>query len=245
MAALTDIIAPLEQEGTKSVVRKWLASVGDQLKINDPIVELETDKVSVEVAAEAEGVLAVILMTEGEQAEPGAVLGRISTDGQGPVRDQLRESELDSAIPNGAPSSPLPLDGGEAGRGGERAVPSEAGAGGSAPSSVQPLPAVGSPPSPALPPSRGKGVSISSFDPELRLSPSVRRRLIETGADPEAMTGTGKGGRLTRSDVDAAVSSPAVAKPPKVGGMQTIPHDSMRLRIAEHMASSVRDAPHV
>ncbi|MGZ8369419.1 MAG: 2-oxo acid dehydrogenase subunit E2, partial [Caulobacteraceae bacterium] len=50
---------------------------------------------------------------------------------------------------------------------------------------------------------------------------------------------------LTRSDVDAAVSSPAVAKPPKVGGMQTIPHDSMRLRIAEHMASSVRDAPHV
>ena len=42
MADLTDIIAPLEQEGTKSVVRAWLAKVGDRLSLNDPIVELET-----------------------------------------------------------------------------------------------------------------------------------------------------------------------------------------------------------
>ena len=58
MGQLVDITAPLEQEGTKSVVKAWHARIGDALKLNDPIVELETDKVAVEVAAEQAGVLA-------------------------------------------------------------------------------------------------------------------------------------------------------------------------------------------
>jgi 2-oxoglutarate dehydrogenase E2 component (dihydrolipoamide succinyltransferase) len=214
MSALIDIIAPLEQEGTKSVVKAWHAKVGDALKLNDPIVELETDKVAVEVAAEQAGVLHEILMQPGEQAEPGAVLGR------------MQAGEAKPAAPVGiAP----PASQAEAAAG----VVSEA---------------------PPASPTR----SIASFDPELRLSPSVRRKLIETGLDPEQITGSGRGGRITREDVEAALQNPQAAKAapakaapepaaaPRVAGRVTsVPHDTMRLRIAEHMSHSVTVAPHV
>lgn len=222
MAVLTDIIAPLEQEGTKSVVRTWLAKVGDTLKVNDPIVELETDKVSVEVAAESAGVLAEILMQPGEAAEPGAVLGRMN-------------------------SAPLPLNGGEAGSGGV-----SAGIEGKASAGSEPAPsgAGSSTPSPNPLPSRER--AFSSFDPELRLSPSVRRLLIESALDPTTLTGTGRGGRITRDDVEAALrdpAKPAMAAAPEIprvsGNVTSVPHDTMRLRIAEHMSHSVTVAPHV
>jgi 2-oxoglutarate dehydrogenase E2 component (dihydrolipoamide succinyltransferase) len=75
MSEQADIIAPIEQEGTKSVVRAWLKKVGDTVKRDEPIVELETDKVAVEVAAPADGVLMAIALSEGDEAAPGATLG--------------------------------------------------------------------------------------------------------------------------------------------------------------------------
>jgi 2-oxoglutarate dehydrogenase E2 component (dihydrolipoamide succinyltransferase) len=75
MADLTDILAPIEQEGTKSVVRAWLKQVGDAVKRDEPILELETDKVAVEVPAPADGVLVSIALSEGDEAAPGARLG--------------------------------------------------------------------------------------------------------------------------------------------------------------------------
>lgn len=78
MSELVDILAPLEQEGTKSVVRAWLKKVGDTVKQDEPIVELETDKVAVEVAAPADGVLMAVALNEGDEAAPGAVLGKLS-----------------------------------------------------------------------------------------------------------------------------------------------------------------------
>ena len=74
----TDIRAPEEQEGTKAVLKTWLKKVGDPVRLNDPIVELETDKVAVEVAAKAEGILSEIVVEEGAEVEPGTILGRIA-----------------------------------------------------------------------------------------------------------------------------------------------------------------------
>ncbi|MGQ0531813.1 MAG: dihydrolipoamide acetyltransferase family protein [Caulobacteraceae bacterium] len=78
MAELADILAPIEQEGTKSVVRAWLKQIGDAVKRDEPIVELETDKVAVEVPSPADGVLTAISLHEGDEAPPGAVLGILS-----------------------------------------------------------------------------------------------------------------------------------------------------------------------
>ena len=77
MADLVDLLVPTEQEGSEAVVRAWLKEVGEAVAENEPVVELETDKVAVEVAAPAAGVLAEQLLAVDAEAGPGAVLGRI------------------------------------------------------------------------------------------------------------------------------------------------------------------------
>ena len=77
MVDLIDVIAPEEQEGTTAVVRNWLKAVGEAVALDDPLVEIETDKVTQEIPAPTPGILHEILMRSGEKAEPGAVLGRI------------------------------------------------------------------------------------------------------------------------------------------------------------------------
>jgi len=75
-----DVRVPDEQEGTKAVVRAWLRQVGDLVFENEPLVELETDKVTQEVPAPAAGVLAEIVLDTDAEAVPGALLARISTE---------------------------------------------------------------------------------------------------------------------------------------------------------------------
>lgn len=215
-----NIIAPLEQEGTKAVVRTWLRKTGDTVRKHEPVVELETDKVVVEIAAPADGTLEIILREDAD-AEPGAVLGVINADGvqepSAPVLEPLIESPADSSV---------------------------------------------------------------VFDPELRLSPAVRRLLREHNVAPTAVAATGRGGRLTREDVLAFVQAEPVKQAPsaplpaaqpqakevpapatKAQAAPTavvpasgergprvsahVPHSSMRRKIAEHMQHSVSTAPHV
>ena len=78
---MIDVLVPAEQEGTRAVVRAWLKQVGDRVEENDPLVELETDKVAMEVPAPAAGVLREILLDTGADAVPGAILGRIAAAG--------------------------------------------------------------------------------------------------------------------------------------------------------------------
>jgi 2-oxoglutarate dehydrogenase E2 component (dihydrolipoamide succinyltransferase) len=73
-----DIVVPQEQEGSKTIVKSWLKKVGDRVTENEPLVELETDKVAVEIAATANGVLSEIIAAEGAEVEPGTILGRLS-----------------------------------------------------------------------------------------------------------------------------------------------------------------------
>src|SRR3954471_19196413 len=80
MASTLDIRAPADQtEGTRSQVLRWLKAVGDTVTEHEPLIELETDKVTVEVAAPASGVLREIVKAEQEEIAPGDVLGRLET----------------------------------------------------------------------------------------------------------------------------------------------------------------------
>jgi 2-oxoglutarate dehydrogenase E2 component (dihydrolipoamide succinyltransferase) len=198
-----DVRVPDEQEGTKAVVRAWLKQPGDSVALNDPLVELETDKVTQEVPAPAAGVLAEILLGTDAEAVPGAVLGRIdavASSSVGPERSAKRVVE-----------GPSP----------ERA-----------------------------------STALSTNDIETRLSPSVRRALLQHDVDPARLTGTGRNGRITREDVDRAVEAATVSHvdggakviaQPRVAetNWQDIPHDRMRRAIADNMVRAVADAPHV
>ncbi|HEX9894090.1 MAG TPA: 2-oxo acid dehydrogenase subunit E2 [Gemmatimonadales bacterium] len=76
-----DILLPSDQsEGTTNTVGQWFKSVGDRVELNDPLLEIVTDKVTVEIAAPSPGVLTEVLKPEGETVEPGEVLGRIEAD---------------------------------------------------------------------------------------------------------------------------------------------------------------------
>ena len=200
---MLEIRVPDEQEGTKAVVRAWLKKVGDSVAENDPLVELETDKVTQEVPAPAAGVLAEILLDTDAEAVPGALLGRINTDGtpaEAGVQPERAARALDPKGEALRASGPLP--------------------------------------------SQGHG--------ESRLSPSVRRACQQHGIDPSRIEGTGRGGRVTREDVDRAVAAAttvqvgeaSTAQPRQSSGAD-IPHDRMRLKIAENMVRAVSEAPHV
>src|SRR6185436_14413322 len=94
---MIDVRVPDEQEGTKAVVRAWLKRIGDAVAENDPLVELETDKVTQEVPAPAAGVLAEIILDTDAEAVPGALLARIRTDGSPNVAEQDSKSTSVSA----------------------------------------------------------------------------------------------------------------------------------------------------
>ena len=79
---MIDIVLPTDQsEGTSNVVGRWFRKPGDHVRLNDPLLEITTDKVTVEIAAPAAGVLAEILKQEGDAVEPGDVVGRIEAGG--------------------------------------------------------------------------------------------------------------------------------------------------------------------
>ena len=200
---MIEVRVPDEQEGTKAVVRAWLRQVGDLVFEDEPLVELETDKVTQEVSSPAAGVLVEILLDTDAEAVPGALLARISTDGSPAKAAAQEEKPAASPIEGAADAAPGPR------------------------------------------PSPGD-------DKETRLSPSVRRACLQHGIDASRLEGTGRNGRVTREDVDRAIASATVVSvgepttaQPRQFNAQDIPHDRMRLAIADNMARAVAEQPHV
>ncbi len=77
MTELIDIVVPIDQEGTESVIATWLKNPGEFIAEHEPLVEISTDKAVVEVPAPASGVLHSILKQKNEPVEPGMLLGKL------------------------------------------------------------------------------------------------------------------------------------------------------------------------
>ena len=156
-----DITVPaLGESVTEATVMRWNKAPGDAVVLDETLVELETDKIAVEVKAEAAGTLAEIAAGEGTDVEVGALLGRLETD--------------DAAVT--AAAEPESSDARET-------VPARATA--------------------------RETVSARATVPPP--SPAVRHLLEEHGLDPAQIEGTGKGGRLLKSDILAAVVARAAS----------------------------------
>jgi 2-oxoglutarate dehydrogenase E2 component (dihydrolipoamide succinyltransferase) len=97
MGQLTDIVLPQDQsEGSTHEVGNWLKRVGDRVRKDEPLLEIITDKVTVELAAPADGVLQELRKNTGDAVAPGEVLGRIGADGEGEGR--VRAGGTDPAV---------------------------------------------------------------------------------------------------------------------------------------------------
>jgi 2-oxoglutarate dehydrogenase E2 component (dihydrolipoamide succinyltransferase) len=100
----TEIRVPtLGESVTEATIGKWFKKAGDAVKADEPLVELETDKVTLEVNAPAAGVLAEITAKDGETVTPGALLGQISEGGAGAAASPKSEAKGKAAAP--APAS--------------------------------------------------------------------------------------------------------------------------------------------
>ena len=103
MGELIDVLLPADQvEGTRSQVQRWLKSVGQAAKRHEPLVEIETDKVTVEVPSPADGVLEEIVVAEGVDVAPGALLGRLRAGAAAGARPAT------AAVIRMAPAAPPP-----------------------------------------------------------------------------------------------------------------------------------------
>jgi 2-oxoglutarate dehydrogenase E2 component (dihydrolipoamide succinyltransferase) len=173
-------VPQLGESIVEATVGRWLKVEGDNVTTGDPLVELETDKVNMEVTATDSGTLEKIEKAEGETVAIGDVLARIA--------------ETSSAGGNGAgPETPAPLE----------AAPASS----EAPSQIAaPEPGVSSPPNTdtALPEiSAGDGESSPSATGQRGATPLARRTAAEHGIDISDVEGTGPSGRVTRDDVAA------------------------------------------
>ncbi len=101
MTQLQDVLVPANGEGTRATVLRWCKRVGDTVLKDEPLVELETDKVTVEIAAPNSGTLLEILKQENAEVNPDEVLARLSL-GTAAVE------QADAALPDLVQSAPGP-----------------------------------------------------------------------------------------------------------------------------------------
>jgi pyruvate dehydrogenase E2 component (dihydrolipoamide acetyltransferase) len=230
-------------EGTLS---KWLKKVGDEVKRDEPIFEISTDKVDAEIPAPAAGVLAEIIVREGETVAVQTVVARLETE-KGAA---LGKSE--PAAPSESAAS-QPVAAKQAGERASSPAPQREASPAGAPARQQP-------PAPAIAATHsGNG---NSFEDRVRTksSPLVRKIAAEHGVNIASLHGSGIAGRVTKRDIlgfiESGASTATGAPEPRSGGHilplpepwvgdVVEPMSKMRALISEHMVASRHTSAHV
>ena len=224
-----DVIMPqLGETVAEGTVTKWYKKVGDTIRADETLFDVETDKVSTEIPSPVAGVVAEIVVAEGVTAKVGARLAVIRETG---VEKTTAKPGASAAATAATPATAAPPVSAAHASLRAPAITSAAHAPLHAPSS---------------------SVRVNAAD---RLSPVVRRLVAEHSLNPADIAGTGRDGRITREDVTEFIArrgtrpaaAPAVAAPASVPAQagQTLPFSSVRKRVAENMAKSWQTSPHV
>ncbi|MEF0603641.1 2-oxoglutarate dehydrogenase complex dihydrolipoyllysine-residue succinyltransferase [Pseudomonas aeruginosa] len=198
-----EIKAPTFPESVADgTVATWHKKPGEAVKRDELIVDIETDKVVIEVLAEADGVLAEIIKNEGDTVLSNELLGKLN--------------EGAAAAP-AAPAAPAPA-------------------------------------APAAAPAAQAAAPAAAGGDDAILSPAARKLAEEAGIDPNSIAGTGKGGRVTKEDVVAAVeakknapaapakpAAPAAEAPIFAAGDRVekrVPMTRLRAKVAERLVEA-------
>jgi len=241
--AKIDVIMPQMGESiTEGTLSKWLKKVGDPVKRDEPIFEISTDKVDAEIPAPMAGVLAEVLVQEGQTVAVQTVVARIETDAAAVSAPAPTPAAIVPPVP--PPAAPAP------------------------PARVEPVPALPlvAPPAPAA-----AGDESLEDRLRRKSSPLVRKMAAEHQLDLSAIPGSGLAGRVTKGDVlsylekgPPPVAPPAAAAPmvpasPVAGAVHLIPGpvvepwegdrvepwSRIRKLTADHMIMSRRVSAHV
>ena len=261
VAGATDVVMPqMGVSVSEGTITKWLKQVGEQINADESLLEISTDKVDTEVPSPASGVLAEILVQEGETVEVGTKLAVIAPEGSEVAPAASGEGGGDVPEPATAQAA------------------AEANAASDSPATTptaetveeaKPAPAASSETT-SEPPDGGGDASGNgkSF-----VSPVVARIAAEHGVDPGQVQGSGRSGRVTKKDIlafvegggkteasapaPAAPAAPPAQKAPAAApapapapvtaqvGESLEPMSAMRRGIAEHMRRSLDTSAHV
>jgi 2-oxoisovalerate dehydrogenase E2 component (dihydrolipoyl transacylase) len=225
----------LGESVTEGTIARWLKAEGDEIEKDEPLAEVDTDKVNAELPSPLAGKIEKLLVSEGTTVDVGTEIALVAVDGEeespaaeAPAREDVAAEAPTEEFPAAdTEAQPAVTDGGEK----QRAV-AEARSGGD-----------------------GHGTIESAETLRLRRSsPVVRRLAAEHGVDISEISGTGTGGRVTKKDIEsyieerrAAPEAPPEPTPERVPvyeGDQIVELTSIRRAIANRMALSKREAPH-
>ena len=231
---LMPALSPTMTEGTLS---RWLKKEGDAIRSGDVIAEIETDKATMEVEANDDGVLGKILVADGTQGvkvnEPIAELREEGAAGED-------EDEPNEPPPSAGSGKPAPAQASaRAPQATAKDQPAEAPA----------------PPPPAKARSNGQDAE------RVAVSPLARRMAKQTGIELSGMKGSGPGGRIVKADIEAASRpgaaaekpAPAPPSPPQAAPQPApaiapphslVPNSTMRRTIARRLAEAKQSIPH-
>jgi pyruvate dehydrogenase E2 component (dihydrolipoamide acetyltransferase) len=189
----TEVVMPqMGVSVAEGTITKWLKQVGDTVALDEPLLEISTDKVDTEVPSPGEGVVAEILVQEGATVDVGTVLAVIGAAGAEPSAPEPAPApEPVPVVPEPPALEPVAAD-----------VPQ-------------------APPEPVLapqpvhaPPPQAEPAPTAEGNGRTFVSPVVARIAAEHGVDPGRIPGTGTGGRVTKKDILAFIESGAAAPEP-------------------------------
>jgi 2-oxoisovalerate dehydrogenase E2 component (dihydrolipoyl transacylase) len=255
MATTTRVVMPqLGESVHEGTISKWLVKPGDKVVEFEPMLEVDTDKVSAEVPAPVTGILREILAKEGETVQAGAEIAVVevgANDGAAAANEASkgRSSPPGGEVARGARSDPRAGGDAETGRTASNAKKTPTAP--VAPAAEVPPPAA----APAPPAAAPEPAPTADLDTgEHRFSPAVQMVASDLKVDLTKVQGTGIGGRVTKKDVQdfaASAKTQPAARPPAPSpsavpgeGDQVVQLTRVRRLIAENMTRSKTTIPH-
>ena len=222
------IVVPVLGESiTEATVAKWLKNVGDTVEADEPVVELETDKVNLEVPSPVSGTVGDIKFKDGDVVEVGAVLGSIQTNGQ-PIKNQTEEKKSERKIEEENNVISLKKEKNQIEKTEEETTPKVF----EEENEEQPLVLIN---------------EVAEKEKEKKsdhLSPSVRKLVSENKIDLDKVKGTGKDGRVLKGDLLNLMSvnpKPSERKL-KFGEEERIKMSRLRQTIAKRLKQAQENA---
>ena len=252
---------------TEAEIVKWHVTPGQEIREEDPLVDIMTDKATVEIPAPVAGTVVAIEGDVGEKRPVGSLLVTLDVAGAGNVAADRNTAAVPARAAGTARASPkkplTPTLSPQAGRGspkakprtgdGEPATPSSADRKGNGGAAVIALSRIAGEDGEAQRAAPGEGLhaptTMRQIGQRPLASPAVRRRAWDLGIELQFVPGSGPAGRITQEDIEAYAANGAR---PDAGattlarrdGVEEVPITGLRRAIAEHLQQSKRHIPH-